>query len=254
MPVALLREVSPRFADAIVAHGGRAPDVALAIEQHSLYRRALEAAGYAVEVLAGDPDHPDCVFIEDAGVVIGEIGVATRPGAEERRGEVTPVASRLAESMEVRAIEAPGTLDGGDVMVLNGIVYVGRSSRSNDEGISQLAAFAATQGMSLVSVPVSGVLHLKSAVLPVDPATVVVTPGTVDESLLEGLRIVYEAEHERHRFSALPLADGSLLVTADATDTAGILSDLGMRPVPIDVSEIQAADGGLTCMSILFES
>jgi dimethylargininase len=107
--------------------------------------------------------------------------------------------------------------------------------------------------MSLVPVPVSGVLHLKSAVLPVDPETVVVTPGTVDEGLLEGLRIVHETDNERHRFSALPLADGSLLVTANATETAGMLIDLGMRPVPIDVSEIQAADGGLTCMSILFE-
>jgi dimethylargininase len=252
MPIALLREVSPSFADAIVAHGGRPPDVDLAIEQHSLYRRALEAAGYAVEILAADPDHPDCVFIEDTAVVIGELAVATRPGAEERRGEVAPVSSRLATSMTVGAIEQPGTLDGGDVMVINGTVYVGRSSRSNDSGIEQLAAFAATQGMSLVSVPVTGVLHLKSAVLPVDPETVVVTPGTVDESLLEGLRIVHEADHERHRFSALPMGDGSLLVTANSTDTAGILSDLGMRPVPIDVSEIQAADGGLTCMSILF--
>jgi dimethylargininase len=252
MPVALLREVSPSFPDAIVAHGGRPPDVDLAIEQHSLYQRALEAAGYAAEVLAGDSDHPDCVFIEDTAVVIGEIAVATRPGAEERRGEVGPVSSRLAASMTVEAIEQPGTLDGGDVMVLNGTVYVGRSSRSNDSGIEQLAAFAATQGMSLVSVPVTGVLHLKSAVLPVDPETVVVTPGTVDESFLEGLRIVHEADHERHRFSALPLADGSLLVTANSTDTAGMLSDLGMRPIPIDVSEIQAADGGLTCMSILF--
>jgi dimethylargininase len=253
MPIALLREVSPSFADAIVAHGGRQPDVALAIEQHSLYRRALEAAGYSTEVLAGDPDHPDCVFIEDTAVVIGEVAVATRPGAEERRGEVGPVADRLAQSLPVRAMEEPGTLDGGDVMVMNGTVYVGRSSRSNDSGIDRLADIAATQGMSLVSVPVSEVLHLKSAVLPVDHETVVVTPGTVDESLLEGLRIVHEADHERHRFSALPLVDGSLLVTANAEGTAGILSDLGMRPVPIDVSEIQAADGGLTCMSILFE-
>jgi dimethylargininase len=253
MPIALLREVSPSFADAIVAHGGHRPDVALATEQHGLYRRALEAAGYAAEVMAGTPDHPDCVFIEDTAVVIGEVAVATRPGAEERRGEVGPVTDRLAQSMPVRTMNEPGTLDGGDVMVMNGTVYVGRSSRSNDSGIEQLADIAATQGMSLVSVPVSGVLHLKSAVLPVDPETVVVTPGTVDESLLDGLRIVHEADHERHRFSALPLADGSLLVTANAEGTAGILSDLGMRPIPIDVSEIQAADGGLTCMSILFE-
>jgi len=252
MPVALLREVSPSFDEALVAHGGRPPDVAVAIEQHSLYRTALESAGYATEVLAGDPDHPDCVFVEDTAVVIGGVAVATRPGAEERRGEVDPVSSRLAASMTVKAIDEPGTLDGGDVMVMNGTVYVGRSSRSNDSGIEQLAAIAATQGMPLVAVPVSGVLHLKSAVLPVDPETVVVTPGTVDESLLDGLRIVHEADTERHRFSALPMADGTVLVTANAPETTGILVKHGLLPVPIDVSEIQAADGGLTCMSILF--
>lgn len=253
MPFALLREVSPSFADAIVAHGGRRPDVDLAIEQHARYRTAIEAAGYDVEVLAGDPDHPDCVFIEDTAVVVGDIAVATRPGAEARRGEVGPVASRLAELREVRTIDSPGTLDGGDVMILGGTVYVGRSARSNDDGIAQLAEIARTQGMTLVSLPVSEVLHFKSGVLPVSHDTVVVTPGTVDETLLGGLRIVHEADHERHRFSALPLTDGTLLVTADAPDTTALLADLGLRPIPIDVSEIQAADGGLTCMSILIE-
>lgn len=251
MPHALLREVSPSFADAIVAHGGRRPDVDLAIEQHARYRGAIEAAGYEVEVLAGDSAYPDCVFIEDTAVIVGDIAVATRPGAESRRGEVGPVATRLGELREVRTIEAPGTLDGGDVMIVGGTVYVGRSARSNDAGIDQLTDMAATQGMSLVSVPVSEVLHFKSGVLPVGPDTVVVTPGTIDETLLQGLRIVHEAEHERHRFSALPLADGTLLVTANAPDTTALLADLGLRPVPIDVSEIQAADGGLTCMSIL---
>ncbi len=253
MPLALLREVSPSFADAIVAHGGRRPDVDLAIEQHSRYRAAIEAAGYEVEVLSGDSDHPDCVFIEDTAVVVGDIAVATRPGAEARRGEVGPVATRLSELREVMTVEAPGTLDGGDVMIIGGTVYVGRSARSNEDGIAQLAGMAGTQGMPLVSVPVSDVLHFKSGVLPVSHDTVVVTPGTVDETLLEGLRIVHEPEHERHRFSALPLADGTLLVTANAPDTTTMLTDLGLRPVPIDVSEIQAADGGLTCMSILIE-
>ena len=253
MSLALLREVSPRFADAIVAHGGRRPDVDLAIYQHDRYRISIENAGYEVETLAGGSDYPDCVFIEDTAVIVGEVAVATRPGAEERRGEVIQVASRLAELREVRTIEAPGTLDGGDVMILGDTVYVGRSLRSNDAGIGQLADVATAQGMSLVAVPVSEVLHFKSAVLPVDADTVVVTPGTVDETLLDGLRIIHEADHERHRFSALPLADGTLLVTANAPETTGMLADIGLRPAPIDVSEIQAADGGLTCMSILIE-
>lgn len=253
MPIALLREVSPSFDDAIVGHGGRAPDVDLAIAQHAAYRAAIEHAGYAVEVLPGDPEYPDCVFIEDTAVIVGDVAVITRPGAEARRGETGPVADRLGKMMDVERITEPGTLDGGDVMILGSTVYVGRSARSDDAGIDQLASIASGQGMELVAVPVSEVLHLKSGVLPVSPDTVVVTPGTVDEGLLAGLRIVYEADHERHRFSALPLADGTLLVTANAPDTAAMLSDLGLQPTPIDVSEIQAADGGLTCMSVLID-
>jgi len=251
MPTALLREMADTFDQAIVSAGGRPPDVTLAKEQHAAYSGALRDAGYEIEVVPTDDAYPDCVFIEDTAVVLGSVVLATRPGARERRGEVEPVVERLRERLPVFSIEAPGTLDGGDVMILGGTVFVGRSRRSNEEGIAQLRDTADSQGMSLVTVPVDGVLHLKSAVLPVDDGTVVVTPGTVDESLLAGLRIVHEMPHERHSFSALPLRNGTLLVTSSAPDTTAALTRLGITTVPIDVSEIQAADGGLTCMSIL---
>jgi dimethylargininase len=103
----------------------------------------------------------------------------------------------------------------------------------------------------MVVVPVTDVLHLKSAVLPVAPDTVVVTPGVVDETLLAGVRIVYEAEAERGQFTALLLESGEVLVSASAPETSEVVSGLGIEVVPIDVSEILAADGGLTCMSVL---
>jgi dimethylargininase len=132
-------------------------------------------------------------------------------------------------------------------------MFVGRSKRTNDAGIAQLSDVAATQGLRSVTVPVHGVLHLKSGVRPVTMDTAVVTPGTVDEALLAGLHIIHEAPDERHRFSALPLANGDVLVTASAPDTAQAVTDLGVDVIPIDVSEIQVADGGLTCMSILLD-
>lgn len=251
MPTALLREVADTFDRAIVSDGGRAPDVARARRQHESYAAALRRAGYAIEIVAADNDHPDCVFIEDMAVVIGSVAVAARPGAEERRGELRPVIERLERMFPVADIEAPGTLDGGDVMVMGNNVFVGRSKRTNDEGITQLSRIVESQGLSVITVPVEEVLHLKSGVLPVDDHTVVVTKGTVDESQLSGLRIIHEAPHERHAFSALPLRSGEVLVTANAPDTASLVADLGLSVVPIDVSEIQAADGGLTCMSIV---
>lgn len=253
MDRALVRGVSESFDRAIVREGGRAPEVALARRQHDLYCRRLEAAGHAVERLAPDDSYPDCVFVEDTAVVVGPVGVVTRPGAESRRGETFAVAEVLVSDLVLRTIEAPGTLDGGDVMILGDTVFVGRSSRSNDSGIEQLGDIVAEQGLRLQAVPVEGVLHLKSAVLPVDDETLVLTPGTVDEGLFAGLRIVHEDSRERHRFSALRMRSGTVLVTDVAPRTSARVETLGIEVEPIDVSEILAADGGLTCMSILYK-
>jgi dimethylargininase len=249
---ALIRPVPDSFPKALVREGRPEIDLALARAQHQGYARLLEELGLTVQVVPADEAHPDCVFIEDVAVILGNVAVATRPGAESRRGEVRPVAEALARHFDVAEISAPGTLDGGDVMVLGETVYVGRSSRTNDDGIGQLRAVAHHQGYRVVTVEMGHVLHLKSAVLPVDGQTVVVTPGTVDESSLGGLRILYEHEDERHRFSALPLGEGRVLVTANAPSTAEVVAGLGKEIIPVDVSQIQAADGGLTCMSILF--
>lgn len=251
MPTALLRSIPDSFRDAITGEGGRAPDVERARIQHAHYRDHLEASGYEIEVLDADENHPDCVFIEDTGVILGSVALITRPGADSRRGETPPVAEFLAHRFELARMEAPGALDGGDVMVIGDTVWVGISTRTNQEGARQLAAVAAGQGLHAIEVPVAGVLHLKSAVSQVDDHTVVVTPGTVDLGLLVGLRLIPEAESERHRFSALPLHSGAVMVTESAPETAEQVAGLGREVVPIDASEIQAADGGLTCMSIL---
>lgn len=253
MPTALIRGVPDSFDRAIVSPTGRAPDVGLAREQHDVYRDQLQKAGYTVETVPTDDDCPDCVFIEDTAVILGKTAVITRPGAPERQAEVRPVADFLNGRLPTIYIEAPGTLDGGDVMILGGIVYVGASKRSNREGIDQLGAVAVRQGLDLVVIPVEGALHLKSAVLPVGDQTVVVTPGTVDESLLTGLHLVHEREDERFSFSALPLVDGRVLTTSSAPQTASALEEMGFAVTPIDASEILAADGGLTCMSIIYD-
>jgi len=249
---ALIRPIPDTFDRALVRHGRPSIDVGLARAQHDSYRTHLEAAGYEIEEVPTDPAYPDCVFIEDTAVILGSTAVITRSGALSRRGETGPVAVALREHLALVEIEAPGTIDGGDVFILNDVVYVGRSERTNEEGIDQLRSAAMAQGLELVTVGVYDALHLKSVVLPVDHETIVVTPQAVDEAALVGLHLVYEADSERHRFSALPLRDGRVLVTAGAPVTASALEALGYDVDPIDVSQMQMADGGLTCMSILF--
>jgi dimethylargininase len=213
----------------------------------------LDAAGYVVEHLTADEDFPDGVFIEDTAVVLGPIAIITRSGAPSRRGETGPVQGFLSDRFSIAAIEAPGTVDGGDVMQLGGSLYVGRSARTNEDGIAQLAAIAAPLGLQPTIVEVYDGLHLKSVVLPVDENTVLVTRNSVDEAALQGIRILYEDESERRSASALPLRDGRLIVTESAPATAAMLARAGYDVAPIDVSELQAADGGLTCLSILFQ-
>ena len=251
---ALVRGVPNTFDRALVSGPRTTINVPLARAQHETYRRHLTKAGYAVEQVPSSDDYPDCVFIEDVAVVIGSIAVIARPGAPSRRGEVPAVAGVLADRFDLIHIEEPATMDGGDVFVINDTVYAGLSSRTNRSGVDQLAVVAQEQGFDLVPVEISEVLHLKSAVLPIDDETVVVTPDTVDETSLEGLHILYEDEAERHGFSALPMLNGSVLVTASAPRTAARVSAAGFEVKHLDVSEILAADGGLTCMSILFGS
>jgi dimethylargininase len=249
---ALIRPVPANFDRALVREGRPRIDVGLARAQHDEYRRQLEMAGHTIEVVPADEAQPDCVFIEDTAVIVGKVAVITRPGAVSRRAETSAVARALATWFPTTEITEPGTLDGGDVFRLGNVLYVGRSARTNSDGIDQLRAIAFHQGLGLVTVGVRQVLHLKSAVLPIDEETVVVTPRTVDEDRLDGIHIIYEDDAERHRFSALPLGEGRLLVTASAPATVETVAKTGHEVVVIDVSQIQAADGGLTCMSILF--
>ncbi|HYI13281.1 MAG TPA: dimethylargininase, partial [Thermoanaerobaculia bacterium] len=137
--IAITRDVSPAIAEAELTHLDRVPiDYERAAGQHRAYRSLLASLGCEVVDIPADPAHPDCVFIEDTAVVFDDVAVITRPGAESRRGEVEPVAEVLSRYRRLARMEAPATLDGGDVLVLNERIYVGRSERSNDAGIEQL--------------------------------------------------------------------------------------------------------------------
>ena len=228
-------------------------DVDRARQQHAAYQAVLAAAGYEIEIVPADEEHPDCPFIEDVAVVLGSLAVITRPGAAERRGEVGPVADRLAGMMATERIKSPGTVDGGDVLVVGGTVYVGRSARTNDAGIAQLSRIAGAAGFDVAAVPVTGVLHLKSAVASLDHETLLVAPGCVDRALFAGYTIIEKEPGEEHFASVLRLRRGPLIVTKRAPITGGRLAAAGYDTLPIDVSEFQAADGGLTCLSLLVE-
>jgi dimethylargininase len=253
-PTALLRAVPASFTDALVTGERPNLDVTRAREQHRHYREVIADAGYDLRMIDADENHPDCPFVEDVAVVLDNLAVITRPGAVERRGETEPVAAVLASMMPIRRIGGPATLDGGDVLRIGAEVFVGRSARTNDAGIRQLSEVAAEVGLSVVAVPVRRVLHLKSAVVAVDDETVLIAPDCVDADQFAGFRQIAKAPGEAHLASLLRLRGGVLAMTTTAPATRERLQAAGFETQLVDSSEFQAADGGLTCLSILIES
>jgi dimethylargininase len=249
--VAFIRLVPDSFGGCVTRRPPDPPlDPGLARRQQEGYRARLEEGGFEVVVLPADEAHPDCAFVEDTAVVVGGAALVTRPGHPTRRGEVGPVAGALAGRVSVSMMEAPATLDGGDVLRVGRRLFVGESGRSNAAGRAALRRFAAALGMEVLPVPLRRVLHLKSAATALDDATVLVFPGALDPTFLDGLRVVAVGGDDPEAANVVRLPDGRILVAGHRPHSAAAVSAAGFIPVACDVSEFARADGGLTCLSL----
>ncbi len=246
---ALVRRPSSRLADGIVTHIARTHvDVATAERQHEAYRAALSDSGWTVQEVAHADEFPDSVFVEDTVVVCDDLAVLTRPGAAARRPEVDGTEAVVrALGLDVVRIEAPGTLEGGDVLQVGSTVYVGRGDRTNDAGIRQLAGYLATRGRHVVPVALRDVLHLKSAVTALPGGSLLALPALVDTAALPPVHAV-EEEAGCH---VVPLGGDRVLIAASAPRTAAWLGDRGFTPVVVDVGEYEKLEGCVTCLSVL---
>lgn len=254
--IAITRGISDSLAQCELTHLERIPiDLERARAQHSIYESALRGAGYEVLTLPALAEYPDCVFVEDAAVAFPEIAVMTRPGAESRRGELPAIAAALGERRALASIEEPGTLDGGDVLVLGRNVFVGLSTRSNQAGIQQLATILDPLGYTVAGVEVRGCLHLKSAVTAIDAGRVLVNPDLIDVALLGDVECIEvdPSEPMAANLVALPgaTADGTVLHGADYPRTGERLRAAGLNVVEVPSDELAKAEGALSCCSIL---
>jgi len=254
MLLAITRGVSPAIGRCELTHFARQPiDPRLASEQHEQYERSRAEMGCEVRRLPEDPSLPDSVFVEDAAVVVDELAVLTRPGAESRRPEVDSIGEALAPWRRLERIAAPGTLDGGDVLRMDRRIFVGRSGRSNRDGIDQLRRLLEPEGYEVIEVEVAGALHLKSAVTCVDDRTVLINRHLLDPSPFSSLRRIEVDPCEPWGANALRVGSG-LLYSASFPRTARRLRDHGLSPGLLPTSELGKAEGGLTCCSLLFET
>ncbi len=246
---ALVRRPGPRLADGIVTHIERTPvDVDLAQRQWAEYVEAMRSDGWRTVEVAAAPDCPDAVFVEDTMVVHDRTAVISRPGADARRPE-TPDAEKAVRELgyDVCRIEAPGTLDGGDVLKVGSTVYVGRGGRTNGEGIRQLRRALAPLGATVVGVPLTKVLHLKSAVTALPDGTVIGYPPLVDDPSMFPHFLPVPEEPGAH---VVLLGGDRLLMSASAPRSAELFADLGWAPVLVDIGEYEKLEGCVTCLSV----
>jgi dimethylargininase len=246
---ALVRRPGPRLADGLITHIARTPvDADLAVRQWQGYVDALHAEGWeTVEVPPAD-DCPDAVFVEDTVVVYGDLAVICRPGADTRRPEVPGTERTLAAlGYRIARIEAPGTLDGGDVLKHGGTVWVGLGGRTNDAGLRQLAALLAPLGGEVVGVPVTRVLHLKSGVTALPDGTVIGYEPLVDDPARWPSFLAVPEEAGAH----VVLLDAStVLMSASAPATRELFESRGLRVVAVDITEFEKLEGCVTCLSV----
>lgn len=254
MTLAITRHISPAMAACELTHVERVPiDLLLAQQQHLQYQQALRALGCELLVLPAEPDLPDSVFVEDVAVVLDEVALITRPGAESRRAESASVAALLQRHRRLLQIEAPATIDGGDVLRLGRELLVGMSGRSNAAGVEQMRSLLAPFGYSVRAVPIRHCLHLKSAVCEVAAGVLLVQPQWIDVADLPGYRIIEVDPKEPHAANALRIGSG-LIYPSCFPRTLERLHAADIRPLLVDISELQKAEGAVTCCSLLISS
>ncbi|MCM2313789.1 MAG: dimethylargininase [Thermoanaerobaculia bacterium] len=253
MPIAVVREVSPSIAQCELTHVDRQPiDFDRATAQHDEYVRALESLGYRAIRLPALVGHPDAVFVEDCAVVVDEVAVITRPGAASRMGEVASIADALRPHRNLAFIEAPATLDGGDVLRAGRLVRIGRTARTNDEGIAQLRTILEPFGYDVGPAELTGCLHLKTAVTSVAPGILLVNRAWVDPSQFPGFDFVDVDPSEPFAANALLVGD-ALVLSSAFPRTRARLEARGIHVTTVDATELAKAEGGVTCCSLLFD-
>lgn len=247
--LALVRPPSPRLDEGLLTHLERTPvDVPLAMAQWEGYVRALEANGWSTVPVPAAPDCPDSAFVEDTMVVFRDLAVIARPGADERKPEVTAAAEVVAaQGYRTVAIEAPGTLDGGDVLKVGDTVYVGLGGRTNREGIVQLVAALEPLGATVVTVPITKVLHLKSAVTALPDGTIIGWEPAVDDVRVFPNFLPMPEESGSH---VVILDPATLLISDDCPQSHALLEARGYTLVKVAISEYIKLEGCVTCLSV----
>ncbi len=249
---AIARKPGKNFARGLTTTvSAKPPRYELLLEQHEAYLDALRSCSLEVTVLDALPDYPDAYFVEDTAVVTPDVAVITNPGADARKGEEESMAKVLAAFRKIERIQAPGSVDGGDVLQMGDHFFIGLSERTNKEGAGQLGRILERYGNTWETVTVGAGLHFKSSVNCVGRNTLLVTIDFADNAQLKGYDKIVVENTAAYAANTL-LVNKHLLTPAGFPGTRKRLEALGCEIIELETSEIRKMDGGLTCMSIRF--
>jgi dimethylargininase len=254
MLTAIIRKVSSALANCELSFIERKPiDLEKVRAQHNAYEALLAKFGGRVISLPEESDLPDSMFVEDPAIVLDEVAVICSMGTESRRKEVPTIAAELEKFRKLAYVKIPGTLEGGDVLCVGKKVFVGISARSNPEGIRQLAVILEHYGYDLAAIRVNGCLHLKSAVTTLGRDTLLANRSWFDWKRMEGFAWVDVDASEPHAGNALTIGN-TVVFPASFPKTSARIEAGGFNVQSLDISELQKAESGLTCSSLLFDT
>ena len=254
MLTAITRDVNENMGNCELTYLPRVKiNAGLALQQHQQYQSALSSLGCEIVTVPTESGLADSVFVEDTAMVLDEVAVMCLPGAESRRAEVAGVGDVLQQYRTLASIQPPGTLDGGDLLRVGKVIYAGLSTRSNRSGIEQLRCIVADYGVSVETVETSKCLHLKSAVSAVAPNTLLINPNWINKSAFANYELIDVDEEEPHAANALRVGR-SVIYPSSFPRTIENLAQRGINVTPVDLSELQKAEGAVTCCSLVFKT
>jgi dimethylargininase len=254
MFTAITRGVSPAMASCELTFVARAPiDLAKALEQHRAYEQVLERFGAKVISLPAEAALADSMFVEDPAMVLDEVALIFPLGTESRRAEAASLAKVLSQFRELKYVQLPGTAEGGDILRVGRNLFAGLSKRTNEDGIRQLQSIVGEYSYTVTAVPLSGCLHLKSAVTFLGRNTLLANRKWFDMSCMYGFEWIDVAPEEPQAGNALAFGD-TVILPASFPLTRARIEARGFTVLPLDISELQKAESGLTCSSLLFDA
>jgi dimethylargininase len=254
MLTAITRAVSPALAHCELSFIERIPiDMEKARSQHHAYERTLAALGANVISLPPEPELPDSMFVEDPAIVLDELAIVFPLGTETRRREAESLAKAIAPFRKIEYVTLPGTVEGGDILHVGKKLYVGLTARTNEEGIRQLRKIVDPYGYEVIAVLVTGCLHLKSAVTFLGNNTLLANRYWFDAAPFADYEWIDVDANEPHAGNALAL-NGSVIFPASFPETRARIEAKNFKVIGLDIAELQKAESGLTCSSLIFEA